>query len=163
LAALQLPALMCARWPVFARIFRTRPAFVKQFRIVIAFLIAPVVLNCSALATDVLTNRGDNARTGLNSTTLGNHSATKDGFLSANQTEVFCFGSPAIRNRKDDPYSTRFNETDQGPTFGRLSLRAMQGTAFLVTRRGASGRSVSIRSGGSTRSTSTYAGRYRIS
>jgi hypothetical protein len=34
--------------------------------------------------------------------TLGNHSATKDGFLSANQTEVFCFGSPAIRNRKTE-------------------------------------------------------------
>jgi hypothetical protein len=47
-------------------------------------------------------------------TTLGNHSATKEGFLSANQTEVFCFGSPAIRNRKDDPYPTRFNETDHG-------------------------------------------------
>jgi hypothetical protein len=43
-------------------------------------------------------------------TTLGNHSATKAGFLSANQTEVFCFGSLAIRNRKDDPYPTRFNE-----------------------------------------------------
>jgi hypothetical protein len=67
-------------------------------------------------------------------TTLGNHSATKDGFLSANQTEVFCFGSPAIRKRKDDAYSTGFNETDQGPTFGRLSLRATQGTTFLVRR-----------------------------
>jgi hypothetical protein len=43
-------------------------------------------------------------------TTLGNHSAAKAGFLSANQTEVFCFGSLAIRNRKDDPYPTRFNE-----------------------------------------------------
>jgi hypothetical protein len=43
-------------------------------------------------------------------TKLGNHSATKAGFRSANQTEVFCFGSLAIRNRKDDPYPTRFNE-----------------------------------------------------
>lgn len=43
-------------------------------------------------------------------TTLGNHSATKAGFLSANQMEVFCFGSLAIRNRKDDLYPTRFNE-----------------------------------------------------
>ena len=43
-------------------------------------------------------------------TTLGIHSATKAGFLSANQTEVFCFGSLAIHHRKDDPYPTRFNE-----------------------------------------------------
>jgi hypothetical protein len=42
--------------------------------------------------------------------TLGNHSATKAGFLSANQMEVFCFGSLAIRNRKHDLYPTRFNE-----------------------------------------------------
>jgi len=37
-------------------------------------------------------------------------SATKAGFLSANQTEVFCFVSLAIRNRKDDLYPKRFNE-----------------------------------------------------
>jgi len=55
-------------------------------------------------------------------TTLGNHSATKAGFLSANQTEVFCFGSLAIGNRKDDPYPTRFNELIRGEllvVFGR--------------------------------------------
>jgi len=28
-------------------------------------------------------------------TTLGSHSPTKAGFLSANHTDVFCFGSPA--------------------------------------------------------------------
>jgi hypothetical protein len=32
-------------------------------------------------------------------TTLGNHSQTKAGFLSANQTEVFGFGSLATCNR----------------------------------------------------------------
>jgi hypothetical protein len=31
-------------------------------------------------------------------TTLGNHSATKVGFLSASQMEVFCFGSLLTRN-----------------------------------------------------------------
>jgi len=31
-------------------------------------------------------------------TTLGNHSPTKAGFLSANQIEVFCFGSLAMCN-----------------------------------------------------------------
>ena len=31
-------------------------------------------------------------------TTLGNHSPTKPGFLSANQMEVFCFGSLATCN-----------------------------------------------------------------
>jgi hypothetical protein len=31
-------------------------------------------------------------------TTLGNHSPTKAGFLSANQMEVFCFGSLAMCN-----------------------------------------------------------------
>ena len=31
-------------------------------------------------------------------TTLGNHSPTKAGFLSANQMEVFCFGSLATCN-----------------------------------------------------------------
>jgi hypothetical protein len=30
--------------------------------------------------------------------TLGNHSPTKAGFLSANQMEAFCFGSLATRN-----------------------------------------------------------------
>ena len=32
-------------------------------------------------------------------TTLGNHSPKKAGFLSANQTEVFCFGSLATCNK----------------------------------------------------------------
>jgi len=39
----------------------------KQIRIVVAFLVASVALSSGALATDVLTNRGDIARTGLNS------------------------------------------------------------------------------------------------
>jgi hypothetical protein len=34
-------------------------------------------------------------------TTLGNHSPTKAGFLSANQMEVFCFGSLATYNELD--------------------------------------------------------------
>jgi len=32
-------------------------------------------------------------------TTLGNHSPKKAGFLSGNQTEVFCFGSLATFNK----------------------------------------------------------------
>jgi hypothetical protein len=32
-------------------------------------------------------------------TTLGNHNPTKAGFLSANQMEVFCFGSLAMCNK----------------------------------------------------------------
>jgi hypothetical protein len=43
-------------------------------------------------------------------TTLGTHSPTKAGFLSANQMEVFRFGSLATRNRQDHPSPTRFNK-----------------------------------------------------
>jgi hypothetical protein len=41
--------------------FSSPPGFVKQFRIVFALLVA---LSSGGLATDVLTNRGDIARTG---------------------------------------------------------------------------------------------------
>jgi hypothetical protein len=39
---------------------------VKRFRFVFAVFLGCAALECSALATDILTNRGDNARTGLN-------------------------------------------------------------------------------------------------
>jgi FG-GAP-like repeat len=41
---------------------------VKHLPFVIAFFLVSAALNSGALATDILTNRGDNARTGLNST-----------------------------------------------------------------------------------------------
>jgi hypothetical protein len=43
-------------------------ALMRRFRFVTALLFASAALNSGALATDILTNRGDNARTGLNST-----------------------------------------------------------------------------------------------
>jgi hypothetical protein len=39
--------------------------FMKRFRFVSAVFLGCAVLVCSALATDILTDRGDNARTGL--------------------------------------------------------------------------------------------------
>jgi outer membrane protein assembly factor BamB len=41
-------------------------AFMKRFRFVSGVLLGCAAPVCSALATDILTNRGDNARTGLN-------------------------------------------------------------------------------------------------
>src|SRR6516165_7798042 len=43
-------------------------------------------------------------------TTLGNHSPTKAGFLSANQMDVFCFGSLGMCNSQDATGPTRFNK-----------------------------------------------------
>src|ERR1700741_867159 len=41
-------------------------AFLKRFRFVFALFLGSAAVVCSALATDILTNRGNNARTGLN-------------------------------------------------------------------------------------------------
>src|ERR1700751_2816503 len=41
-------------------------AFMKRFRFVFSLFLGSAALVCSALAADILTNRGDNARTGLN-------------------------------------------------------------------------------------------------
>jgi hypothetical protein len=71
---------------------------VKQFRIVIAFLVASVARNSSALATDVLTNRGDNARTGLNSNetilTPAKVASPAFGLLSNNQVDGQVYAQP---------------------------------------------------------------------
>src|SRR6266481_8532998 len=45
-------------------------------------------------------------------TRLGNQSPIKAGFLSANQVEVFCFGSPSTRNNQDNPLSNTFQRAD---------------------------------------------------
>jgi hypothetical protein len=49
-----------------ATIVSLRSAFMKRFGFVSGVLLGCAAPVCSALATDILTNRGDNARTGLN-------------------------------------------------------------------------------------------------
>jgi hypothetical protein len=78
--------------------FSARPAFVKQFGIVCTFFVASFALNSGALATDVLTSRGDVARTGLNSneTTLtpANVASAAFGLLYKNQVDGQVYAQP---------------------------------------------------------------------
>ena len=60
-------ALMVILGKSFSRLLQ-HPAFMRVCRFVVSLFLALAALDSGALATDILTNRGDNGRTGLNST-----------------------------------------------------------------------------------------------
>src|ERR1700730_7417158 len=90
-------SLMCSAFPRSPRGFLLQTTM-KHFQNPFALFLVSVALNSVALATDILTNRGDNARTGLNSTetilTPANVSSPSFGLRYNNPVDGPVFAQP---------------------------------------------------------------------
>src|ERR1700730_17310729 len=90
-------SLMCSAFPRSPRGFHLQTTM-KHFQNPFALFLVSVALNSVALATDILTNRGDNARTGLNSTetilTPANVSSPSFGLRYNNPVDGPVFAQP---------------------------------------------------------------------